>query len=229
MSRLPRGEGAVRRFEMMDFEAESRRVLAGARAEARGIAAEAQKQAASIREAARREGYAAGLREGGEAGLKEGRAEGARRAEQEFVERSKDLSNVLEGMLSEFAARREGILEQVRSEAMEFLIACVERIVRREVSMDRLALERALADGLAMVTSSPVTVEINPGDLGHLRRVLPEILAEEPVEGVKTAAVKELAPGDVRLRHPEGSIDLSLDAQMAVLRAAFLGGRDGAV
>jgi flagellar biosynthesis/type III secretory pathway protein FliH len=105
----------------------------------------------------------------------------------------------------------------------------VEKIVRSEIAIDRDAVRRALEQGLELVTSTPVRVQVSSIDLEYLRRILPEIMAEKPVDGVSVEAVDDLKDGDVRLVHPEGTVDLSLDAQLNVLRAAFIGGGNGAV
>ena len=229
MLKIINGDTPVSRIEVLDFEAQGKRVLDAAREEARKIIAASRREAEIMRHNAHEEAYAAGLKEGGEAGLQEGRKEGARRAEEEFEARSQELTTVLEGILSEFASRREQMLEQIRSEALEFLLMSVERIVRSEVAIDREAVRRALEQGLELVTSAPVRVQVSSIDLEYLRRILPEIMAERPVEGVAVEAAEDLKDGDVRLVHPEGTVDLSLEAQLNVLRAAFVGGGNGAV
>jgi len=229
LSRIVYEGAACSRFEMVDFEAEARRQLDEARAGARSIVASARAEAEGIKEKARADGYAAGLKEGGEVGLEEGRREGMKRAEEDFAARSKELSAVLEGLLSEFALRREKMLEQLRSDALDFLIACAERIVRREVAIDRAAVKRALQEGIELVTSAPVRVEAHATDIEFLRRIIPEVMSEKPVEGVLVAAGDGLEPGDVRLVHPEGMVDLTLKAQFEVIRAAFMEGGNGAV
>jgi len=229
LSRILENSADIKRVEFLDFDVEAKRVLESAKSEARRIIAIARGESDSTRKCAYDEGYAAGLREGGEAGLEQGVKQGAVRAQQEFQARTADLSSVLEGMLSEFSSRREQMLEAIRADALAFLIDCVERMARREVSFDKEAVARSLMDGLALVTSSPVKVEVNPSDLDYLNKILPDIMSENPVEGVRVVPTEDLELGDVRLSHPEGSADLSLKAQMEVIRTAFLGGGNGAV
>jgi flagellar assembly protein FliH len=180
-------------------------LLAAARAEARGIREEAEREAVEQRAAASAE--CGQLRA---AALEEGRA--AARAERAAA------------LLRE-AGERERALAALEPLALEAGLEVARRILRRELAGSPEALRALAAEALRSAAGrGGATLRVSPVDLAALERdagPLRELLGGAPLELSPDTALR---PGDLVLELAGGRIDARVEAQLEPFRRAFLGG-----
>jgi flagellar assembly protein FliH len=217
-------------MDLADFKAEGLRLLAEARAESERLLREARIAAAKVRsdaaESGRAEGFAAGREEGFALGREEGAA--AARSEVAAAYRAElaELAERWNAALGRWEEARSRLFREARAETIRLSLAIAERIVRRAVAADPSLVVERLDGALELLgAATSVTVACRPEDRALLAASMPT-LAERLGRTVDCAFVEdpELAPGDVIVRVPEGSVDASLAAQLDRLADALLPG-----
>lgn len=209
-----------------DFEEEAKRLLEDARRQAASMLAAARQEAGAIKQAAYNEGYAAGLARGGEIGIEQGRERGLEEVHALFQQRAEKLLEALRNLETAVAAQRARTARRLKEEALELFIRAAEYLARRSVELDRVVAAAVLQDAVDYVSSRPARVFFNPRDLKDIGEFVPEVIERFQKGGEPAWLFLEdeaLAPGDVRIEHPEGRLDLSFEQRLAILRSALLG------
>jgi flagellar assembly protein FliH len=151
-----------------------------------------------------------------------GYAQGERAGEHAAAERGERLVRNLAATLDEIASIRAGMLRKTERDVVRLSIAIAERVIHREVSIDRellLAMARVAVDRLGERVQA--TVHLNPVD--HAATAAASNRSEDVPSCVALVADPLVARGGCIVRTEFGSVDLTLDAQMAELTRSLLG------
>jgi flagellar assembly protein FliH len=154
-------------------------------------------------------GYAQGERSGGEATTKQGEA----------------MLRRLAATIDEVASLRTELMRRTERELVNLALVLAERIVRREVSLDRellVTMARVAIDRLGERASA--TIRLNPADHAALTAGRTVPLAG-PVEVV---ADPHVSRGGCLVRSDFGLMDLGIEAQINELSRALLGADESA-
>jgi flagellar assembly protein FliH len=153
------------------------------------------------------EGYAQGREEGRAAGREETAARGAR----------------LGALLGALARPFEELDEQVEQELVRLALAIAQQLVRREIKADPGQIVAIVRDALAVlpVSARGVRLHLHPEDAKLVHEVLSVGDAQRPWQIVEDPV---LARGGCRVVSESSRIDASLEARLAALAAAVLGG-----
>lgn len=229
---VPTLAGAVV-MDLADFKAEGARLLAEARAESEALLREARLAAAKVRSDAAEAGRAEGLAAGREEGLALGREEGERAARAEvaaaYGAELAELAERWNAALGRWEEGRTHLLREARADAIRLSLAIAERVVRRAVAADPSLVVDRLEGALELLgAATSITVLCRPEERAILAAALPA-LAERLGRAIDCGFLEDptLAPGDVVVRVPEGSVDASLAAQLDRLTEALLPGVAG--
>ncbi len=149
--------------------------------------------------------------EGYAQGREEGRAETAARGAR------------LDALLGVLARPFEELDEQVEQELVRLALAIAQQLVRREIKADPGQIVAIVRDALAAlpVSARGVRLHLHPEDAQLVREVLSLGDARHPWQIVEDPV---LARGGCRVVSESSRIDASLEARLAALAAAVLGG-----
>jgi flagellar assembly protein FliH len=158
---------------------------------------------------AQREGYDRGFAEGEQAGREAARL----RTDAHFTR--------LTATIDELASLRSAMLRTAEQDIVRLAIAISERIVRREIRVNRQALSamaRAAAQKLG--DNCLVTIHMNPDDLLAATEGRDTTLDAGPV---RLTADVTIPPGGCLVQSAFGTIDLSVNAQIGEIERELLG------
>lgn len=218
------GAGA-RPLDLLDIDADVRRIVGASRAEAEGIVAEARRRAASILQDAQRRGYAEGLSRGRAEGAAEGRRAAEEKALQHLHAGQDELLALARKTVDELAAAKAQLLQQARGELLELAVELARKIVARVAATDVEAARANLQKALELAEAAgELAIHVNPGQKADLERRLPELAEMLHVRGrVTLVADERISAGGVRLLCGPGEIDATIETQLANVVEALLG------
>lgn len=207
-------EMGARLAEIEETRAAERRLQESEAKESR-IHAEKEGRSSGFREGfakGREEGYRLGFEEGRQEGEKLGREEGGRAQREELESAARALRTACAAVIE-----REGqILAEARVHLLELARAVAERILRRELALDRTAAQRVVEGAIDLVVRrGRLTITVHPEDA----RAIEEAVTASPAwtegfEGVDVRAAPSLQRGGCRLQCGEGSVDMTLETQL---------------
>jgi flagellar assembly protein FliH len=152
--------------------------------------------------------------------FEKGRIEGERAGESAALARTDDLMRRLSATIDEIASLRVGMMRKTERELVRLAVAMAERIVRKEVQLDRELLTKMAHVAIERLGESVVaTIHLNPVDheaIGARR----DASLGQPVQIVADAAVE---PGGCVVRSAFGVIDAGIDTQVREVARALLG------
>jgi flagellar assembly protein FliH len=179
-----------------------------ASAEARRILEEAETQARSILDAAR-DAYADSVRKG----LEEGYARGA------------------EQWAAAVEAARESVrlaIERSQQQVARLALRVAEKILRQKLETSPEALVPVVDEALRSLQAQPqsrVVLRVHPDDQPVLEPRKARWLARFPgLESLKVVADEELPRGSCRIESDFGTVDATIETQLAVIERHLLGG-----
>lgn len=228
----PAAAAACRPFNLLDIEAEGRRILADARAQAvaerERILHEARAAAARLEAEAREKGF----REGHARGLEEGRAQGHTEAFQQAKERfereQSGLTEACRNLIYAFDEHKGRLLLAARTDVVRLALAIARRVVRR-VEADPARAEAAAlahaAEAIDLVAgNTDITLRVHP-QVAEAMQTFAGPLAEASRSGrhVRVTADESVPPGGCVLQTAEGGIDARLETQIDRIAAFLLG------
>lgn len=199
-------------FSFSDLEAESRRVLAEARAAAEQILAEARGRA--DREIA--EARTAAAAEGRQAGYDAGHAEATETVTQaanvETRARIESLCQALGKLTEKFRTRQHRFLAESERGLLDLTLAITRRVCRTTLEAGDTA--RAAATELLELVGPrhEVIFEFHPEDFERLQQAAPDWLDSKQAPTIRPA--DDLQPGDCRLLGPDGTVDAAIETQL---------------
>lgn len=218
-------------FRFQDVEAEAAEILARARADADRVAAAASERLAAEREAQRRsaydEGYEAGRATGHATALEEGRAAARQAATAEFER----LTAALGAALAEYERRRHTLHAEAEEGMLRLAVAVAARVCKFAAAQSSDAARANVRSLLEMVRQQDdLEFHLHPDEAGLLREELPQLARQlAAAEHVRVVADPGVARGGCVLRTSDGSIDATIDTQLAQVAESLLGGTRDAV
>jgi flagellar assembly protein FliH len=162
-------------------------------------------------EAAEREAFARGYAEGERTG------EAAARARVDAM--LQRLAETVAGI----ADLREGVLRRSERELVRLALAMAQRVVRREVDIDRELLSVMARTAIDRLGENAVaTIHLHPADCDAVREH-----GGADASGLDVVADVNVPRGGCLIRSALGTIDAGIDAQMRELARALLGDETG--
>ncbi|MGI9012759.1 MAG: FliH/SctL family protein [Phycisphaerales bacterium] len=212
--------------------------LAEVRDEARAIRRDAQDQADAIVKAAQAEAKsnatemaAAARKEGHEAGYSEGRAEGEREAHAaalaEHRESFTSLQSQWQVALDAWDAERACMIREARTEVLQLALLLTEKITKRAIEVSPDLISDQLAAAIAVVLNpAQLQVAVHPDDRPMIESALPGLLASvSTCQSIDVVEDDTLMRGGCIVRTQGGSIDASIETQLAQIALALLPGQ----
>jgi flagellar assembly protein FliH len=159
-----------------------------------------------------RQGFEEGFAAGERAGLEIGR------------EKAVSYLNAIADALVSLAELRQKICREAHEELVALAVAIAERLVHREVTVDRsLLLERVQEFLTELEDPTSVTLRMHPLDLAYA-----ESCQEEwrhlfgAVDHLRLEEAHDLQQGDIRIETPTTSLDARIDTLLATARERLL-------
>lgn len=178
-------------------------LLKDAGVRAKGLVEEALAQAAAVTEAARN------------AGFETGREAGRSTAEQEMNE----MLVTMRGLIDMARAERHKIIESAEPEMVKLAMGIAERIVHKQVSVDRdVVVEMTKAAIARLLEREVVTVRVNPSDLERIREHREEMLALGDVKHMRIIEDQRVDLGGVIVETDSGAVDAKIATQLEEAR-----------
>lgn len=186
-----------------------KRLAIEARAEAERILRDAESHAARVRERAERE--AADLRERTSSETREA-------ALAEFTE-----------LIVEARARRDDALFEVEREVLRLSVRIAEKIIGREIKLDKETLADIVAAALLHARQhQTLAVRVNPADLPLVQAHRDRFDALTRARFVDFVPDPRVGAGGCVIESEAGTIDATIDTQLRVLERALLARTGGA-
>lgn len=169
-----------------------------------------------------------------QAAYAKGYAEGERAGESAAAARLDDLTSRLTATIEEIAELRAGVMRRAERDLVRLAITMAERVLRREVDVDRellVVMARVAVDRLGESTTA--TVHLNPVDHDAIAARRTRDLGRS----IELVSDPSVVRGGCLVRSPFGTIDVGIESQVRELSRALLGddtaeseeGADGAV
>jgi flagellar assembly protein FliH len=151
---------------------------------------------------------AAKAQEQRQAGYREGLAEGERRGAASVEPAVRQLAAAIE----QLATLRGRLRQAAEADVVKLALAIARRILRRELSLDPGALEALVRHSLEKLNLRDLArVRVHPDHLAMLRN----LMAERRVASLAVEPDASLAPGSVIFETPLGTLDASIESQLA--------------
>jgi type III secretion protein L len=187
-----RGRKPIIEKEIVGADKEARRIIAEAKVEAEKILEEARQEASDLRDQGYQEGHEEGL--------------------------GKHTEETVRGL-----AEIEKLKQSIEPEYIKLVIACVEKIIGKELRTEPRAIVSIVRAALRDATQQrEINVRVNPQDVetlrSHQRRLFDVLARAGSVEIREDESVKR---GGCIVVTELGTIDASLDRQLAALNAAL--------
>jgi flagellar assembly protein FliH len=152
--------------------------------------------------------------------FEKGRLEGERAGESAALARTDDLLRRLSATIDEIASLRVGMMRKTERELVRLAVAMAERIVRKEVQIDRELLAKMAHVAIERLGESVVaTIHLNPVDHEALSARRDASLGQ----AVQLVADPAVEPGGCLVRSAFGVIDAGIDTQVREVARALLG------
>ncbi len=203
-------------FSMKDIETQARALMNRAKERAEGLLVEAQKEAETLKAAARVEGLVEGKREGLAKGLEEGRKNGAQQALSEHRTALAQLIAALTQSAVDLDAARQQLEAEALTEVIDLAVAIASRVTKRQGLIDPQVLIANVNEAMKLVvSSSDVRIALHPSQKQTLLDALPLLeLVWPALKHVQLIDEEALAPGGCRIFSRGGQIDADLDGQL---------------
>jgi flagellar assembly protein FliH len=155
--------------------------------------------------------------------FEKGYAEGRHAGEQEAAQQAEPVMQRLVATIDEIASLRTGVMRRSERELIRLALAMAERIVRREIDIDKALLSvmaRVAIDRLG--EHAVATIHLHPSDC-EVALSQRDPSQPGPIEIVADVNVPR---GGCLVRSAFGSVDMGIDSQMRELARALLGDDD---
>jgi flagellar assembly protein FliH len=148
-----------------------------------------------------------------ELGYERGLAEGRAQSFQEAAGLQRPVLDRMAHAIADLAMLRPQLRMQSEAGLIRLCVAIAHRILKREVHMDPLALEGIVEAALSKVASEEVfRIRVHPNQAETVRALLSRLGVPESVRVEPAASLDE---GDVMVETASGSLDASVNTQIA--------------
>lgn len=170
------------------------------RVDDRNLVSRAREEADSIREAAMKEGYEAGL------------------------EQSKADLEEIKNSLGQFIRAKEEVFEYIAPDILEISVDIAQKIIKKEIEQDPQVLFNTIVDVLKTLSKeeSKVTLRVNPSEANEVKQAIPELLN---LAGLDTKVIvlsdEEVNEGGCMVTTTNGIVDATIDSRIALVTQAL--------
>jgi flagellar assembly protein FliH len=155
--------------------------------------------------------------------FEKGHAEGLRAGEHAAAQQAEPVMQRLLATIDEIASLRTGVMRRSERELVRLALAMAERIVRREIDIDKELLSVMARVAIDRIGEHAVaTIHLHPSDC-EVALSQRDPAQPGPVEIVADVNVPR---GGCLVRSAFGSVDMGIDSQMRELARALLGDDD---
>lgn len=212
-----RGLGSKIVFDFEDVQVKSDAQVAEARRRAVEIVADAEREAAAIRNRANDEGRRDGLADGLANADAEIEARATARSNVLVAEETRNILPAVKAVADSLEVERDRWLAEWEDRAIDLVVAIAERVVRAEIAVRPDAVRETLAEVLRLVAGTErLDVRMSPADLERLGPNAPELV--ESLSGCATPTLipdESVEPGGCRVETAHGVVDATVDTQIA--------------
>ena len=187
-------------FEQRSERREGTRRRGYRRTQDRNVVSRAQKDAISIKEAARQEGYKEGI-----------------------IKAEKDIE-ILKEKLSEFYNYKERVFDKVSECVMDVSVEIAKKIIKKQIEEDRTSVIPIIRSAIEEVNKieEKITLRVMPQDVEIVRDKLPELFSGEYFEAkISVIPDKNIKEGGVIVETSNGIIDASIETQIEIIENAL--------
>jgi len=212
-----RDEAKADALNLADFADQARCIILDARKDAARIMAEARAKADAVEEQARQKGYAEGLARGQNDGYTDGGRQARTEVGKQVADEYAGLLGVAQEVIASLAAARADNYRKDCGQVLELAILLARKIVGAVAATDIRAAEVNLAKAMDLAHfQGRAVVKVNPTQLAHLRKGLPELVTMLDDSGeVSLEADETISPGGVKVISRYGEIDATIETQLA--------------
>ena len=215
---------ASRRLALAEDKASSARKRAESEAKERGLRLEKEGRAAGFRE-----GFARGRDEGYRLGLEEGRRDGEREGHKEasgrIEEKVSGAAQALASAAVEIHEEKEVILRAARNDLLKLSVEIAKKLVKRELRNAPDISELNVARAIELIfRRGALGIQVHPEDAVAVEKALEaEPRWAEGFDSIEVRAAADVGRGGCRLISGAGTVDMTLDTQMALIESAING------
>lgn len=170
------------------------------RVDDRNLVSRAREEADSIREAARNEGYQAGLEQA--------------RAEIQQVRESFEM----------FMGAPQAVYEQIAPDILQISVDIAQKIIKKETEEDPQVLINTIIDVLKGLSKeeNKISLRVNPVQVDVIKQQIPEILNIAGLDAkVSVLADEEVTEGGCLVTTANGIVDATIETQLSVIYEAL--------
>ena len=170
------------------------------RVDDRNLVSRAREEADSIREAARNEGYQAGLEQA--------------RAEIQQVRESFEM----------FMSAPQAVYEQIATDILQISVDIAQKIIKKEIEEDSQVLINTIVDVLKGLSKdeNKISLRVNPVQADVVKQQVPEILNLAGLDAkVSVLADEEVTEGGCLVTTANGIVDATIETQLSVIYEAL--------
>lgn len=180
-----------------------------------------------------REGFARGREEGYRLGYEEGRREGQREGRQEGKEEeSRKLETELSGAAAalaeaavEFHQKKEKLLTEAQKDLLDLSLTIAGKVLKKEVGRLDDVVVRNVEKAIDLIfRRGALVIQVNPRDAA----VVEKALSSDPrwaqgFDSIEVRPTRDVTRGGCRLGSGAGSVDMTIETQLALIEAALAG------
>lgn len=170
------------------------------RVDDRNLVSRAREEADSIREAARNEGYQAGLEQA--------------RAEIQQVRESFEM----------FMSAPQAVYEQIAPDILQISVDIAQKIIKKETEEDPQVLINTIIDVLKGLSKdeNKISLRVNPVQVDVIKQQIPEILNIAGLDAkVSVLADEEVTEGGCLVTTANGIVDATIETQLSIIYEAL--------
>ena len=170
------------------------------RVDDRNLVSRAREEADSIREAARNEGYQAGLEQA--------------QAEIQQVKESFEM----------FMSAPQAVYEQIAPDILQISVDIAQKIIKKETEEDPQVLINTIIDVLKGLSKeeNKISLRVNPVQVDVIKQQIPEILNIAGLDAkVSVLADEEVTEGGCLVTTANGIVDATIETQLSIIYEAL--------
>lgn len=170
------------------------------RVDDRNLVSRAREEADSIREAARNEGYQAGLEQA--------------QAEIQQVRESFEM----------FMSAPQAVYEQIAPDILQISVDIAQKIIKKETEEDPQVLINTIVDVLKGLSKeeNKISLRVNPVQVDVIKQQIPEILNIAGLDAkVSVLADEEVTEGGCLVTTANGIVDATIETQLSIIYEAL--------
>lgn len=166
----------------------------------RNLISRAREEAQTIKEAAAKEGYQAGLQQA-----------------------SEDISDVKSSITAFLSAKQE-VFEYIAPDILEISVDIAKKIIKREIQQDPSVILDNILEILKGLSKeeTKITLRVNPEQVSLLKAEIPELMSTAGLDAkVLVVPDEELMEGGCMFTTTNGVIDATIETQLSVISEAL--------